>query len=108
VWCFNHDVEADKAIERWERRRKRFNRDNYIVIMCIRSDEMAFKFDKLPIKNKIGFYWKDLGLESVVYMPEWADSRIRSRFMYNFTGLVNRATDDMYGIRAINSIILST
>ena len=79
-WEFNHDITYSTAAERWRRGSERFNWDNYIVIMTIRSDEMALKFDQLPIEHKIGFYWKDLGLKSVICMPEWNDEAYRARF----------------------------
>lgn len=101
-WEFNHDVYFESAAERWKRGVERFNWDNYIVIMCIKSDEMAYKFDALPIEHKIGFYWKDLHLESVVCMPEWQDPMLRAKFEYDFASLVNRAADEMNGIRSIN------
>lgn len=99
---FNHDIEFGTAATRWRKGVERFNRDNYIVIMTIRSDEMAYKFNSLPLKYKIGFYWKNLGLESVIYIPEWNDAAFRAKFNYDFAILVNCASDDTRGFRAIN------
>lgn len=101
-FMFNHDETFSNAAARWQRGVKRFNWDNYIVTMTIRSDKMAQKFNDLPIKHKIGFYWKDLGLDSVVYTPEWNEVSIRAKFNYDFAGLVNRAADDTCGFRYIN------
>lgn len=101
-WVFNHYVDFEAAEQRWKKGVERFNWDNYLVIMTIRSDEMAYKFDSLPIENKMGFYWKDLGLESVVYMPEWKSTEIRAKFGYNFSVLANRAATETTGIRSIN------
>lgn len=101
-WQFNHDVVYSTAAERWKRGIERFNWDNYIVIMTIHSEEMAIKFDQLPIEHKIGFYWKDLGLESVICMPEWNDASYRAKFGYLFSGLVNKAATETRGIRAVN------
>lgn len=100
-WNFNHDVIFDTAVERWEKGVDRFNFDNYIAIMTIRTDEMAYKFNALPIKNKIGFYWKQLDLESVICLPQWDSEKVRARHSYNFAGLVNRVADED-GNRAIN------
>lgn len=101
-WVFNHDVNYETAAERWKRGVERFNYDNFIAVMTIRSDEMAYKFNELPIEHKIGFYWKDLGLDSVIYMPEWQDENIRAMLGYNFSGLTNRVADGTYGIQTID------
>lgn len=101
-WQFNHDVEFETAAARWKRGCERFNWNNYLTIMTIRSDEMAYKFDALPIEHKIGFYWKDLGLKSVVYIPEWNDPAIRAKFGYDFSTIVNRAASERNGIRPVN------
>ena len=70
--------------------------------MTIRSEEMAYKFDSLPIENKIGFYWKELDLESVVCIPEWNDASIRAKFGYDFASLINKAAVETWGMRSIN------
>lgn len=101
-WNFNHDIEFETAAARWERGRQRFNWDNYMATMTIRSDEMAYKFDALPIENKIGFYWKELGLKSVVCIPEWNNSSIRAKFEYNFTTFVNQIANEILGVKSIN------
>lgn len=101
-WCFNHDTSFEAAKERWDKGVERFNFDNYLVVMTIRSDEMAYKFDRLPIKNKIGFYWKDLKLDSVVYLPEWNSGKIRKKFYYNFAILANHMASEEQGVRAVN------
>lgn len=101
-WCFNHDVTFETAAERWEKGKKRFNWDNYLVIMSIQSDEMAYKFNELNIHNKIGFYWKELGLENIVYLPGWNDPIVRHKYGYNFSIYVNRVADENNGVRAIN------
>ncbi len=101
-WVFNHDVNYETAAARWKRGVERFNWDNYLVIMTIRSDEMAYAFDELPVQNKIGFYWKELGLESVICIREWNLPSIRAEYGYNFAGLVNRIAEENRGVRVIN------
>lgn len=101
-WTFNHDVIYETAKERWEKGVSRFNWNNYMVIMTIESEEYAYKFNSLPIKKKIGFYYKDLGLDSVVYIPEWNSPKIRARFAYSFSSYVNRVAKETEGVRAIN------
>ena len=101
-WVFNHDIEFESARKRWDKGVERFNWDNYIVIMTIENDEMAYKFQELPIRHKIGFYWKDLNLQSVVCMPRWNDPAFRTKYDYCFSGMVNKIATDGEGIRAIN------
>lgn len=99
---FNHDKTFETAAERWNKGVERFNYDNYIVTMTIRSEKAAYEFDKVEIKNKVGFFWKDLGLESVVYMPEWNDPAIRAKFGYDFARLVNHVAIEAGGIWRID------
>lgn len=95
IWNFNHDVSFSDGVEKWERRVNRINWNNYLVCMLIRSDEMAYKFNELPIKNKLGFYWKDLGLDSIVPLLQWNDLQTRAENNYNFSFFVNhRAAGD--------------
>ena len=101
-WIFNHDETFETAATRWKKGAERFNASNFIATMTIRSDEMAYKFDELPIKHKIGFYWKDLGLDSVICMPEWNNPKCRAKFVYNFAHFTNCVADETKGIRAVN------
>ena len=89
VWQFNHYTYCDEAIKKWEERKKRFNSNNYVIIMTIQSDEMARKFDKLNHPYKIGFYWKDLGLKSIVVLKEWNSPEFRKKYEFCFSGYVN-------------------
>ncbi len=100
-WVFNHDVTAETPIERWNRGVERFNHENFIAVMTIMSDEAAHEFDSLPIKYKIGFYWKDMQLDSIVHMPEWSSPEFRAQKHYSFSGLVNRVVEES-GVHTIN------
>ncbi|MBP9996334.1 MAG: DUF1919 domain-containing protein [Lachnospiraceae bacterium] len=101
-WIFNHALDFEEAAERWEKGVSRFNWENYIVLMTIRSDEMAYRFNELQIANKIGFYWKDLKLENVVCLKEWDSPQIRQRFGYDFARYVNEIANEGFGVRAID------
>lgn len=108
IWEFNHDSTFETAQERWNKGAARFNRDNYIVIMTLMSEEMAYKFDALPIKYKIGFYWKETGLDSVICLPRWReDPEFRMRFKFSFSSYVNQAARQAdEGVRSVNWIKL--
>ena len=101
-WRFNHSISADEEIEKWNQRSKRFNRENFIAVMAIHIDEAAYAFNDLNIKYKIGFYWKDLNLKSIVYLPDWGNEKIRKSLDYSFHRYVNKIALDERGIRAIN------
>lgn len=101
-WIFNHDVTFNTAKARWDKGVKRFNYNNYIAIMTLYSEEAARKFSELPIKNKMGFFWEDLGIDCIVYMPEWNDPQFRAKFGYSFTQFVNAVATEENGIYAIN------
>ena len=73
-WVFNHDSELSMPISRWNKKRHEVNFDNIAVIMIIQSDEDAYEFEKLDIKKKVGFYYKNLGLKSIVVTDDWPDS----------------------------------
>ena len=62
-WVLNHDIEPGISVRKWNSRRCRVNYDNIVAIMIIQSDQEAYAFDKLNIERKIGFYYKNLGLE---------------------------------------------
>ena len=60
------------------------------------------RFEDVPIKHKIGFYWKELNLSSVICLPRWNDPAYRSRFDYCFSAMVNRIATEEDGVRAVN------
>lgn len=92
-WVFDHDTTFESAVERWNKGRERFNYDNYVAFMTIRSDEAAYAFEALPIEHKLGFYWKELNLKSVVCIPEWSNPEVRRRYVNNFAWIVNHIAD---------------
>lgn len=89
VWNFNHDIYSEDAIEKWNRRKCRVNKDYVYIVMIIQNDADAYAFEQLKTKRKIGFYYKDLGLKSIVPVKEWNDKKIRWERGFNFTMYVN-------------------
>jgi len=91
VWYFNHYDTAENAVLDWNRKRKEVNFDDVAVIMTIQSDEEAFMFEELDIDKKIGVYYRDLSLESVIFCPEWErDAKLRRQFDFNWPKYANR------------------
>lgn len=81
-WQFIHADSITPEIEKWNKRRCRVNFENVIALMVITTDEEAYKFDQLPIERKLGFYYKDLNLKSVIFTPEWNDRKVRYCHQY--------------------------
>lgn len=95
-WVFNHDVYIEKAVDRWNEKRKKVNMENIVVLKTIFSDEDAYRFENLNVEKKLGFYYKDLGLKHVLYCPEWKDQEVRDIYASYFVGFViDRATDTL-------------
>lgn len=89
IWYFNHDKTAEGAINNWNRRCKRVNLDNVVVVEIILNDDAAYAFDALPTKRKLGIYHKDLHLTNVMYIPEWEDKNIRFSCHGSWIGFAN-------------------
>ena len=83
VWNFNHYIDAKIAIDKWNQRKVRFNKNNVAAIMIIQCDEDAYRFSELNIEKKIGIYYKDLNLKDIIFLPEWCDGKA---VKYNYGG----------------------
>lgn len=71
---FNHYSNFEEAKKAWDRRVKRFNFKNYIVKKTIYDDDDAKRFSELPIKNKVGFYNKELKLDGIICLKNFNKS----------------------------------
>ena len=102
-WCFPHE-DIDIALSNWNRRRKKINYENISCLMIPFSDEGAFEFDQLEVERKLGFYYKDLGLKSVVYTPEWNDPDVQRSYDFNYVMFVHRYATNVEGKGRVNWI----
>ncbi len=96
-WSFPHSANAIENVDNWNKRRKRVNFDNIAVIMTIFSDEEAVEFSKIPIRKKIGFYYRELNLDSICYIPGWEDEKIRLKNGFNWAHYVNDHITSYWG-----------
>ena len=96
TWFFSHYQSAEDGIAAWEKRVKRMNRNNIVVLAALERDEDAYAFDQLPIKKKLGFYYKDMHLEHVLYLKKWNDARVRQEAGGNFQSFVVRYCSNSY------------
>lgn len=94
---FVHAVHAKSSsdyLNDWNRRIGRLNTENMIVMMVIENDEVAERFLDLKIKNKIGFYFKNIHSEDIIYMKEYEDIELRFKHDYYFRRYVHRIIED--------------
>lgn len=102
VVVFNHSHSFTEGAQLWRKRARRFNFNNYIAIMTIEDDESAYSFERLPLKYKLGFYYKDLRLSSILYTPEWQTESVRVRNNFCYSAFVNRIGENSNGQANIN------
>lgn len=97
-----HAESADSYMESWIRRSKRINLNNTLAMMIIENDDVADRFSKLNIKNKIGFYYKETGCKDIVCLKEWDNFKIRLRSGHDFLSYVHHLFWDEKFIRYID------
>lgn len=95
IWNFPHATNADEAIEKWNKKRKEINYNNIVALMVIYDDDDAEKFEQVLIKRKLGIYYKNLHLQSVLYCPEWKKEEVRFRYRYGWSHYVHRYVTNM-------------
>nr|WP_304970214.1 DUF1919 domain-containing protein [uncultured Schaedlerella sp.] len=96
TWFFNHFQSEEEGITKWGDGLKRINKNNIVAIAGLESDEDAYAFEQLPIEKKIGFYYKDLNLEHVLYLKEWDNAHVRYENAGNFLTFVVRYCSNSY------------
>jgi len=101
VWYFAHTEDEVKEAEKWNERRKRVNFENIAALMLLENEEEAYLFDELPIEKKLGFYYKDLGLKSVIPTPEWLQLKGKTKLEFNYGLYLMKKYTNNYG-RASN------
>ena len=61
---FNHYTDFECAKACWEKRKKRINMENLLIISSATSVDDALEFDKLPYENKLIFVPQEVGTKS--------------------------------------------
>lgn len=68
---FNHYTDFNDAVACWEKRKKRLNKNNIVVVSYTDCEDDATAFDNLPYANKMQFTPFDNHLKSNIYInPE--------------------------------------
>lgn len=65
---FNHYTTFDDAVACWEKRKKRLNKNNILVVSYTDYEDVAIEFDNLPYENKILFTSFENNLNSSLYI----------------------------------------
>ena len=72
--------------------------------MIIQSDKDAEEFNELPIKRKLGIYYKNLNLKSVLFAPEWKEEEVRSKYGFGWSNYVHRYITNAESVSRIDWI----
>ena len=96
TWYFNHSVDCCESVNEWNRKRSRVNYDNLFFLMVCYTEEEAIRFDSLELPHKMGFYYKDLGLKNIVYVPEWNDGNTRAHYKYDWMAFINHISTGIF------------
>lgn len=54
---------------KWEKRRKRYNPNSNIVFKILYDENDLEEFERLAVKNKVGFYYENTDMEQVITVP---------------------------------------
>lgn len=90
---FNHYDSFEDAASAWERRKKRLNRNNIIVVSSTAEEDVAMEFINLPIENKL------------IFVPTEFDIKDDSCFPIDYKNNGNGVTIGIYSNRIANGEI---
>jgi len=97
-----HTSDINDYIEEWNRRVQRINRENIWVLMIIENDEMAEKFSRIPVKNKVGFFYKKTDCKNIVSLNDWGNFSSRLNYIHDFISYVHHLFYDEHTLRSID------
>lgn len=65
---FNHYESFEKAVSCWEKRKKRINKNNILIVSCANSKKTLFEFENIAYKNKLIFTSLDVNTPSSYHL----------------------------------------
>lgn len=65
---FSHYEVFDHAVSCWERRKKRINKNNILIVSCATAEKALYEFEKIPYKNKLIFTSLDVSTPSSYHL----------------------------------------
>ncbi len=79
---FNHYLNFQEGAAAWNRRLERINYNNLFIQMGnFTNYEQVKQFSEISIKNKVGFWLESTDLESICYLKQYEDVKIRALYM---------------------------
>lgn len=98
VLHFNHYTDFDSAVDIWNKRKSRINKDNLLVEMAIGRHEDIEKFSALPFQYKIGLTTIPCREKGVLYCPIPSEDYLENKYAGNIFNFFNhvalRAADE--------------
>lgn len=83
IQCFHYNS-FKQAKEAWEKRISRINYDNLFVKMTLTDISQVSCFERIPFKNKVGFFYKPVESESVFYLPRYTWRILNKADVYGY------------------------
>lgn len=77
-----HFPNESQLLETWERRRKRYNSDRYIIFKILYDERDVQMFQKITHKNKWGFYPYESEYENVICIPFGEKDKLNCAYSY--------------------------
>lgn len=65
---FNHYESFDQAVKCWEKRKKRINKNNILIVSYTDSEKTLYEFENIPYKNKYIFTTLDVNTPSSYHL----------------------------------------
>lgn len=65
---FNHYESFDQAVSCWEKRKKRINKNNILIVSNTKSEKTLYEFENIPYKNKLIFTSLDINTPSSFHL----------------------------------------
>ena len=74
---FNHYFSFDEAVSCWEKRKKRINKNNMLIVSKATSEKTLYEFENIPCKNKLIFTSLDVNTPSSYHFnPELVNETV--------------------------------
>lgn len=95
-----HAVSAEDMLEKWNRRKERFNWNFFLVKMQIFTREDLHWFQSFQTPHKVGFCGFTQSGEDIVKIPAWELPEERMKFSYRILSMVHETIPEVYPAKA--------
>lgn len=80
-----HYNSTEEMLEIWEKRRLRYRADNTAVLKILYDDVDVEKFELLPFKRKLGFYFKDTPYDNILTLNS---PMVKNKYAYQYASYI--------------------